>query len=209
MAPGRSGQLALRLVTISAAFGLASGAVSVVLGLSGHSLGVLAVGLGVLADVTGSAVLIWRFRAELACPSVAGKREGQSAVIVAIALAAVAIILIVESIAALVAGTRPAASAATVGAAAISLVVLTPLAIAKRRLGRRMGSVAPEGDGALSGIGAATSCVALAALILYPLLGSWWADRATALVVAGIAATEAWRISSSEIEARGSAEATS
>lgn len=64
--------------------------------------------------------------------------------IVAIALAAVAVILIVESIAALVAGTRPAASAATVGAAAISLVVLTPLAIAKRRLGRRMGSVALE-----------------------------------------------------------------
>jgi hypothetical protein len=97
MAPGRSGQLALRLVTISAAFGLASGAVSVVLGPSGHSLGVLAVGLGVLADVTGSAVLIWRFRAELACQSVARKREGQSAVIVAIALAAVAVILIVES----------------------------------------------------------------------------------------------------------------
>jgi hypothetical protein len=53
----RVGQVghALRLVTASVVFGLSLGAVSVVSGLHGHSLGVLAVGLGVLADVTGSA----------------------------------------------------------------------------------------------------------------------------------------------------------
>ena len=39
-------------------------AISVIAGLQQHSLGVFAVGLGVLADVTGSAALIWRFRAE-------------------------------------------------------------------------------------------------------------------------------------------------
>ena len=55
---------ALWLVSVSVAFGLVSGAVSVITGLHGHSLGVFAVGLSVLADVTGSATLIWRFRAE-------------------------------------------------------------------------------------------------------------------------------------------------
>ena len=55
---------ALRLVSISVAFGLVSGAVAVITGLGAHSLGVFAVGLGVFADVTGSATLIWRFRAE-------------------------------------------------------------------------------------------------------------------------------------------------
>jgi hypothetical protein len=64
---------ALWLVSVSVAFGLVSGSVSVVTGLHGHSLGVFAVGLGVLADVTGSATLIWRFRAER-------HRPGQSAV---------------------------------------------------------------------------------------------------------------------------------
>jgi hypothetical protein len=39
-------------------FGILSGAVSVTTGLAGHSLSVLAAGLGVLADVTGSAALI-------------------------------------------------------------------------------------------------------------------------------------------------------
>jgi len=55
---------ALWLAWVSVAFGLVSGAVSVITGVHGHSLGVFAVGLGVLADVTGSATLIWRFAAE-------------------------------------------------------------------------------------------------------------------------------------------------
>jgi hypothetical protein len=55
---------ALRLVTISVAFGIGSGAVSIVAGLQDHRLGVFAIGLGVAADVTGSATLMWRFRAE-------------------------------------------------------------------------------------------------------------------------------------------------
>lgn len=68
-------------------------------------------------------------------------------------------------------------------AAAISLVELAPLAIAKRRLGRGMNSRALRGDGTLSGIGAATSFLALAALVVDQLLGWWWADRITALIV--------------------------
>ena len=81
----------------------------------------------------------------------------------------------------------------TLIAAGVSLVVLTPLAYAKRRLGARMASRALQGDGTLSGIGAATSVLALTALSLYHTLGWWWADRATALIVAAIAAMEAWR----------------
>ena len=49
---------------MSVAFGIVSGAVSVGSGLADHSLGVLGEGLAVLADVTGSIVLIWRFRVE-------------------------------------------------------------------------------------------------------------------------------------------------
>jgi hypothetical protein len=55
---------ALRLVSVSVAFGVLLGTVSIATGLHDHSLGVFAVGRDVLADVTGSAVLIWRFREE-------------------------------------------------------------------------------------------------------------------------------------------------
>lgn len=184
---------ALRLSVISVAFGIASGTVSVVTGLGDHSLGVFAVGLGVLADVTGSVALIWRFRAERRRPGRHGPHEAQAAVVVAAALAVISVVLAVDSIIALAAGSHPGTSAVTVTAAAVSLVVLAPLAYAKRRLGREMGSLALQGDGTLSGIGAATSLLALAALGLYDALGWWWADRIAALAVAGIAAAEAWR----------------
>jgi divalent metal cation (Fe/Co/Zn/Cd) transporter len=186
-------QRALRLVTFSVVFGLASGAVSVTTGLQGHSLGVFAVGLGVLADVTGSATLIWRFRAEISNPAHSGRRERQSAVIVSLALAVTAIVLAAESAIALAQRSHPATSAVTLAAASVSLLILTPLAIAKRRLGAKMTSRALQGDGALSGIGAVTSFFAITALILYQLMGWWWADRVTALVVAGVAGLEAWR----------------
>jgi divalent metal cation (Fe/Co/Zn/Cd) transporter len=183
---------ALRLVTASVAFGALSGTVSVISGLRAGSLGVLAVGLGVLADVTGSAVLIWRFRAERRRPGSPHAGEARAAMIVAAALAVVAVVLAAESAAALASGSHPGSSAVTLASAAVSLAVLAPLAVAKRRTGRRMGSRALMGDGALSGIGAGTSLLALAALVLYDALGWWWADRVAALAVAVIAAAEAW-----------------
>lgn len=182
---------ALWLVSISVAFGLVSGAVSVVTGLRGHSLGVFAVGLDVLADVTGSAVLIWRFRAERRHPGQSGAQERRAAIIVAVALAVVSVALTFESVTALVQGSRPSGSAITLLAAGLSLAVLSPLAYAKHRLGRRMASRALQGDGTLSAIGAATSLLALAALALYDTLGWWWADRIAALAVAAVAAIEA------------------
>jgi divalent metal cation (Fe/Co/Zn/Cd) transporter len=184
---------AIRLVTISVFFGLASGAVSVTSGLLDHSLSVFAVGLGVLADVTGSASLIWRFRAELREPALSASRERLSAAVVALALAVVAAVLAGESITALAQGSRPASSAVTMAAACASLVVLAPLAVAKRRLGDRMNSRALQGDGTLSGVGAASGFLALAALIAFRLLGWWWADRVAAMVAAAVAAAEAWR----------------
>jgi divalent metal cation (Fe/Co/Zn/Cd) transporter len=118
--------------------------------------------------------------------------RNRAAVIVAVALAAVAVVLTAESVSALVSGSRPGTSAIILIAAGVSLAVLTPLARAKRRLGKQMDSRALKGDGALSGIGAATSLLALAALALNDSLGWWWADRITALIVAAVAVAEAW-----------------
>lgn len=184
---------ALRLVTFSVAFGLAAGAVSITTGVQNDSLGVFAIGLGVVADVTGSATLIWRFRAELRDPALSNRRERQSAVVVSVALAITALVLSADSAIALAQQSHPGSSEAGIAAACLSFLVLTPLAIAKRRLGNTIASMALRGDGALSGIGAATSLLAIVALIVYQLLGWWWADRVTALVVAGVAAAEAWR----------------
>jgi divalent metal cation (Fe/Co/Zn/Cd) transporter len=113
--------------------------------------------------------------------------------VVAAALAVVGVVLLVQSVTALVSGTRPATSGVTLIAASISFAVLAPLACAKRRLGKQIASRALLGDGTLSGIGAATRLLTLAALVLYYLFGWWRADRIVALTIAIIAVAEALR----------------
>jgi divalent metal cation (Fe/Co/Zn/Cd) transporter len=183
---------ALRLAWVSVTFGSLSGVVSVITGLADHSLSVMAVGLGVLADVTGSAMLVWRFRAERQLPGRSQAAEVRAAVVVAAALAVISAVIAIQAVIALAAGSHPGTSGVTLIAAAVSLLVLTPLTYSKRRLGVQMASGALRGDGTLSGIGAATSLMAFAALVLYRTLGWWWADRAAALIVAAVAAAEAW-----------------
>jgi divalent metal cation (Fe/Co/Zn/Cd) transporter len=183
---------ALWLVSISVAFGIVSGAVSVTTGVANHSLSVVAIGLSVLADVTGSAALIWRFRAERRHPGQWRLAETRAAIVVTVALAIVSAVITIQAAVALATGSRPGTSAATLIAAGVAAAVLTPLAYSKRRLGAQMASRALQGDGTLSGIGAAASALALTALLLYHALGWWWADRIAALVVAAIAAAEAW-----------------
>jgi divalent metal cation (Fe/Co/Zn/Cd) transporter len=185
--------VALRLVWISVAFGGLTGVISIAAGLRDHSLGVFGVGLATLADVTGSAVLVWRFRAELSQQTPSGGMEARAAMVVAVALGTVSVVLTAESVVALAAGSRPGTSPVALAVAGASLAVLTPLAYAKRRLGSRMASPALQGDGALSAIGAVTSLLALTGLAFYSALGWWWADRVAALIVAAVAAAEAWR----------------
>jgi hypothetical protein len=59
---------------------LLSGTVPAITGLHGHSLSVRAIGLEVLADVTGSATLTWRFAAERRQPGQSPAAEDQRSV---------------------------------------------------------------------------------------------------------------------------------
>jgi divalent metal cation (Fe/Co/Zn/Cd) transporter len=182
---------ALRLSWASIGFGLISGSVAVGSGIAEHSLGVLAAGLSVLADVTGSIVLVWRFRSERSDPARAARVEELAALAVAAALGVIALALAFESISALVAGSHPGSSALTMITAAVALVVLAPLAYFKRGTATLLGSHALRGDSTLSAIGAGTALLALVGLVLYDALGWWWADRLVALVIAGVAGLEA------------------
>ncbi|HWD70696.1 MAG TPA: cation transporter [Solirubrobacteraceae bacterium] len=184
-------QRALRLSWASISFGLVAGSVSVVSGIAEHSLGVLAAGLSVLADVSGSVVLVWRFRTERSDPARAQHVEELAARVVAGTLALIAVALAFESISALLAGSHPGSSALTVVIAAVSIVALMPLAYLKRDTASRLGSHALRGDSTLSAIGATTAVLALVGLLLFDAFGWWWADRAVALVIAAAAVIEA------------------
>jgi divalent metal cation (Fe/Co/Zn/Cd) transporter len=172
-------------------WGLLSGSASIVAGVLAGSLGVLGLGLNVLADVTGSCVLVWRFRAELHHDTHGDHVEATAAKVVAAALATVGFVLAVSGSQALIAGSHPGHSTVGLMAAGLSVAVLTPVAYAKRRVARGLCSRALRGDAALSGIGAAVGLLALVGLGLDDAFDWWWADRVAALLIAAIAAFEA------------------
>jgi divalent metal cation (Fe/Co/Zn/Cd) transporter len=186
--------MALWLSAFSVAWGVVSGGVSVTVGLLDGSFGVLGLGLTVLADLTGSAVLIWRFRAELGGVKQAETLEARAALVVAAALGTVSVVLAVGAVRALVVGSEPGSSVTGLVAAGLALVVLSPLAYTKRRVAAELQSRALRGDGMLSGIGAAVALLALTGLALDRSFGWWWADRVAALIVAAIAGVEAVRL---------------
>jgi divalent metal cation (Fe/Co/Zn/Cd) transporter len=189
---------ALWLSGLSVGFGLLSGVVSVASGIADHSLGVLAAGLSVLADVTGSVVLIWRFNVERSDPRRAEQVERRAAIAVATALGIIGVVLAFESVRELIAGTHPGSSLLTVVSSAVAFVVLLPLAYAKRRTAVALESHALKGDSMLSAIGAATAILALIGLALFHAFGWWWCDRVVALVIALVAVVEARTLLSAE-----------
>jgi divalent metal cation (Fe/Co/Zn/Cd) transporter len=189
---------ALRLSWLSVGFGIASGSVAVAAGLADHSLGVLAAGLSVLADVCGSVVLIWRFRVERSSPHRAHHVEDRAAAVVATALVVIGVLLTYESVHALIEGTHPGTSLLAILTAAVSVLVLGPLAYYKRVTAVALGSHALRGDSTLSAIGAGTALFALIGLLLNTVFGWWWADRVVALMIAAAAGVEAYELITAE-----------
>ena len=185
---------ALLLSYTSICWGVVSGAVSITSGLLAGSLGVLGLGLNVLADVGGSIGLVWRFRVEREDPDRAHRAEARASTIVAVALVIVAVTLTVAAIDELWAGSAPERSLMAMITAGVSAVVLIPLGVAKHRAGDALMSHALKGDGTLSGIGAALGFIAVGGLLANQFLGWWWADRVAALGIAVIAAAEAVRV---------------
>lgn len=182
------------LSMFSVVWGLGVGTWSITAGLLAGSLGVLGLGLDMVADVAGSISLVWRFRKERSDPQAADRAEARASLVVAAALLLTAVVLTVASTQALVGGTAPDSSLSAMLSAAVSALVLAPLAVAKRKVGTNLSSSALRGDATLSGIGALLGLLALVGLLANRYLGWWWADRVAALGAALIALIEARRV---------------
>jgi divalent metal cation (Fe/Co/Zn/Cd) transporter len=80
--------------------------------------------------------------------------------------------------------------------AAVSLVVMPVLAIAKRRTADRLGSPTLRADAAETFLCTWLSAILLTGLLLNATLEWWWADSVAALGIAGLAVKEgleAWQ----------------
>ena len=101
-----------------------------------------------------------------------------------------------EATRSVVVGHHPEVSYVGIGLAAVTLATMPPLAAAKARVGAQLHSSAVKSEGRQTALCAYLSAALLIGLGANAALGWWWADPATALVIAAVAANEgreAWR----------------
>ncbi|MFI6479130.1 cation transporter [Nonomuraea sp. NPDC050663] len=174
--------LTLAWLSVEAILGLTAG-------FRAHSVALIGWGLSALVEALASLIVVWRFTGGRTFSEVAEHRAQRA---VAVSFWLLAPYLVVHVWHDLDAGHRAGPTMLGVVVTAISLVSMPVLGVAKRRLGRRLGSPATAGEGTQNLI-----CAASAAGVLVGLAagsrGWWWVDPAVALALAAVAVREGFR----------------
>ena len=167
-----------------------AGGTAVVVGLTSGSLSLLGFGFDAAIDSVASVALVWRFTIEKREPHRAEQVERLAEAIVGAVLLVLAAYLGVSAIRALAANGHPQGTSLGVLLLVFSIVVLPPLALAKHRAARSLGSGALRADSILTGIAALLALISLTGLGLSVAFGLTWADAIGALVVTVILVRE-------------------
>ncbi len=167
-------------------------AIAVTAGIAAGSVALVAFGVDSLIELLAGGVVIWLFSGGRGSSAVAERRAQR---LIALSFYLLAGYVVIESLRAFL-GAHPDASWVGIGLAAITAPTMPLLARAKQDVGRRLGSRATESEGAQNMICAYLSVALLVGLGANALLGWWWADPLSGLVIAAVALREgrnSWR----------------
>jgi hypothetical protein len=178
---------------VSLAYMAVEGAVAIAAGVVSGSIALLGFGIDSAIEGFASLVIVWRFTGARLLSDHAEQRAQR---LVAVQFFILAPYITVVAIHDLAAGERPDASWVGIALAASSIALMPLLGVAKQRIGRRMGSVATQGEGAQNLLCAYMAAALLVGLAGNALFGLWWLDPVAALAIAALAVREgieAWR----------------
>jgi divalent metal cation (Fe/Co/Zn/Cd) transporter len=181
------------LARVGLGWHLVEAAVAIAAGVVAGSVALVGFGADSLVEAAAGVVVLWLMTGGRSASPGAERRAQQ---FIAVSFVALAGYIGVEAVRDLAAGRHPEASWAGIGLAVVTLVTMPPLAIAKRRVGERLGSSATASESRQTMLCAYLSAALLAGLLANAIAGWWWADPVTALVIAAVAlreARDAWR----------------
>ena len=183
-------QRAVALAWLTVVWNAIEAVVSIAAGWAAGSLVLIGFGLDSTIEVASALVIIWQFA------GLSHDREQRALRLIALSFFALAGYVAFQAAIDLIAGSEAEPSMVGVALAAVSLVVMPVLALAKRSTGRRMGSATVTADSQQTVLCAYLSIVVLIGLLLNATLGWWWADPVAAVVIAMLAVREGvqtWR----------------
>lgn len=186
--------------------------VAVGAGLLAGSVALVGFGVDSGIEVISAVGLLWRLRTSADAPrDEETAAERRALAVVAFTFFALAAYVAYEAGSSLLAREAPDASPVGIALAALSLVVMPALALAKQRVGREWGSRALLADAVETWVCSYLSLALLLGLGLNALCGWWWADAAGGLAMLpvvvwqGVEALREAREGAGEDEAAGDA----
>ncbi len=178
---------------LSLAYMAAEGAIAITAAILAGSVALLGFGLDSVIEGLASVVVIWRFTGTRTLAETAEARARKA---VAITFFLLAPYIAYDAIATFMTHHHPQTSWWGIGLSIASLIIMPMLGIAKRSLGKRLGSGATSGEGTQNLLCAYLAAAVLIGLLANTLFGWWWLDPAIGLGIAGLAVREgidAWR----------------
>jgi divalent metal cation (Fe/Co/Zn/Cd) transporter len=177
--------LGIRLEVATVAWMTAEAALALLAGLVARSVLLAAFGFDSVIELLSGLVLLWRLMAESRGAASDGveRVEVLTARVSAGFLVLLCAFVVVTSVAGLVATVKPAGSALGIGVAAVAVVAMPLLAIAKSRANRLIGSASLRADIAETLTCAYMAGVTLVGVALSMVLSLWWVQYVCALAL--------------------------
>lgn len=168
-------------------------AIAIGAGLVAGSVALIGFGADSLVESVAGIILLWRFAASRASSEAA---ESRAQKLIALSFYLIAAYVSFEAVRTLVATERPEVSRVGIALSIVTLLTMPPLAVAKRRIGDKLGSSATKTEAQENMLCAYLSAALLVGLGANALFGLWWADPVAALLIAVVAVKEgrkSWR----------------
>jgi divalent metal cation (Fe/Co/Zn/Cd) transporter len=167
-------------------------------GIAASSIALIGFGADSLIESLAGFVVLWLFTGRRINSPMAERRAQQ---LIAASFYVLAAYVGIQAARSLIGGNEPDPSWIGIGLAAFTAPTMPLLAMAKRRIGHKLGSSATVKEASQTQLCAYLSIALLIGLGANALLGWWWADPITALVIAAVAireGRESWRGDSCE-----------
>ena len=168
-------------------------AVAIGAGVVAGSIALVGFGADSVIESVAGFVLLWRFAGARASSEEAERRAQR---LIGASFFVLAAYVGVEAVRNLAVAAHPDVSYVGIGLSIVTLLTMPALAIAKGRIGDKLGSSATKSEGRQNMLCAYLSAALLVGLSANALFGAWWADPLTALLIAGVAVREgreAWQ----------------
>lgn len=175
---------ARQLAWATVAWNVIEAFVAIIAGTAAGSAALVGFGLDSTIEVASALVIIWQFS------GVDEQREQRALRLIALSFFALATYVSFRALFDLAEGREADTSTVGIGLAVASLIVMPTLAVAKRRTGRRLGSMTVTADSQQTWLCTYLSAILLVGLVLNATIGWWWADPIAALIIAALAARE-------------------